>query len=189
MHTVYVPGTTIPFPAEGSILQMFRPVIHATDGLTLGQVCKLTGLEPSTVQNWVKRGFVAHPVNKKYHDRQLARILLIAALRDSMKLEQIGALMTLVNGDADDESDAIISEEQLYEYLCAGIARTQDRALAADELSELVQELTTDYAHTSPATAQRLQDALTVMICAWIAGQYKQVAERRFLALSADKEA
>ena len=188
MDTVYVPGSKIPFPEEGSILQMFHPVIQATDGLTLGQVCKLTGLEPSTVQNWVKRGFVAHPVGKKYHDRQLARILLIAALRDSMKLEQIGALMTLVNGDADDEGDDIISEEQLYEYLCAGIARTRDRAPTRKELTTLVQEVTANYTRTRPDTAQRLQDALAIMICAWIAGQYKQDAEQRFRALSADKE-
>ena len=64
MHMIYVPGTTIALSDGESVLQKFRSLIRATDGLTLGQVCNLTGLEQSTVQNWVKRGFVAHPIGK-----------------------------------------------------------------------------------------------------------------------------
>lgn len=96
-----------------------RPMLEATDGLSLGQVCAIAGLEPSTVQNWIKRGFVSHPVNKKYRARHLARILLIAALRDCMPLERIGELMTCVNGDTDDEGDDIISEEPSSTITCA----------------------------------------------------------------------
>ena len=188
MHMIYVPGTTIALSDGESVLQKFRSLIRATDGLTLGQVCNLTGLEQSTVQNWVKRGFVAHPIGKKYHERQLARILLIAALRDSMKMDQIGALMALVNGDTDDESDDIISEEQLYEYLCAIIGRTREHAPSSDELPSLVQEVTADYTSPDPTAAKRLQDALSVMVCAYLAAQYKQEAERRFLALSQEQE-
>ena len=53
----------------------YLPLIRATDGLTLSQVCTLSGLEPSTIQNWIKRGYVPHPVGKKYRERHLARIL------------------------------------------------------------------------------------------------------------------
>ena len=120
----HVPGTVMPYSEAGGMFAMFRPLIQATDGLTLGQVCAITGLEPSTVQNWVKRGFVAHPVRKKYHERQLARILLISALRESMQIDRIGELMALVNGSADDTGDDIVSEEQLYDYLCEAIGQT-----------------------------------------------------------------
>ncbi len=91
MQTI-VPGTSMPYE-EGGMFALFRPMIRATDGLTLRQVCSLTGLEPSTIQNWIKRGYVAHPVEKKYRERQLARILLISALRDCMKIDSIGALI------------------------------------------------------------------------------------------------
>ena len=52
---------------------------------------------------------------KKYRERHIARILLIAALRDCMQIDRIGALMTYINGDADDEQDDIISDVALYD--------------------------------------------------------------------------
>lgn len=65
MYDKLVPGTVMPYTdVAGGMFSVFRPMITATDGLTLGQVSALTGLEYSTVQNWVKRGFVAHPVQK-----------------------------------------------------------------------------------------------------------------------------
>ena len=180
MNGKCVPGTVMPYSEQGGMFAMFRPLIQATDGLTLGQVCAVTGLEPSTVQNWVKRGFVARPVGKKYHERQLARILLISALRRSMKIERIGALMTLVNGDADDTSDDIISEQQLYDYLCEAIGRTEEAAPALEAIPGLVQSVTTDYTAPSPDAAARLQQALCVMVCAYTAARYEQEADKWF---------
>jgi NADH:ubiquinone oxidoreductase subunit C len=46
--------------------------LFVTGGLVLSQVCQITGLEPYTVQNWVKRGFLTPPVKKKYNRRQLS---------------------------------------------------------------------------------------------------------------------
>ena len=62
MNDKRVPGTIMPYSEAGGMFAMFRPLIQATDGLTLSQVCAITGLEASTVQNWVKRGFVARPI-------------------------------------------------------------------------------------------------------------------------------
>ena len=93
----------------------YLPLIQAADGLTLSQVCALSRLEPSTIQNWIKRGYVPHPVGKKYRERHLARILLIAHLRESMPIERVGELLSYINGDTDDESDDIITEEALYD--------------------------------------------------------------------------
>ena len=143
----------------GGGFSLYRPMIQAADGLTLRQVCSITGLEPSTVQNWIRRGFVAHPVEKKYRERQLARILLISELRDCMKIDSIGALLATVNGDADDTGDDIISEEQLYE------------------------EVTQDYVPTDETAARRLNAALTVMVYAYTAGQYKKEADRRLQSI------
>ncbi len=161
----------------------FLPLLEAADGLTLGQVCAVTGLGASTIQNWVKRGFVSRPVGKKYHSRQLARILLINALRDCMKLESIGELMELVNGDANDTGDDIISEEQLYDFLCEIIAAADEKAPSFGELLPLIREVTRDYSSESPENRQRLEKALEIMALAYTAGRYKQEADLRFNSL------
>ena len=181
MSSKQVPGTVMNYTESvGGMFAMFRPLIQATDGLTLSQVCSITGLEASTVQNWVKRGFVARPVRKKYHERQLARILLISALRDSMKIDQIGDMMSMVNGSADDTSDDIISEEALYDYLCEIIGRTEDAAPSLRSISGLVEDVTADYTGPTPGADRRLRRALGAMVCACTAARYKQEADKWF---------
>ncbi len=162
----------------------FRPLIQAADGLTLRQVCTLTGLEGSTIQNWIKRGFVPHPVEKKYRERQLARILLIAALRDCMQIDGIGALLAFVNGDTEDEGDDIISEDCLYDYLCAVIGTAKQSALSFEAIPEAVRGVTADYVPTDDTAARRLNEALTVMAYAYTAGQYKKEADRRLQGIT-----
>ena len=62
---------------------------NVAGGLSLSQIVGITGLEASTIQNWVKRGWISRPVGKKYTQRQIARILLINVLRDCLPLEKI----------------------------------------------------------------------------------------------------
>ncbi len=180
-----IPGTTLPYSEQSGMFAMFIPLIKATDGLTLSQVCAITGLEASTIQNWVKRGFVAHPVQKKYHERQLARILLISSLRDSMRLESIGELMAMINGSADDESDDIISEERLYDYFCEIIRRNNKSSFSVDEIPGIVEEVISDYNSAAENAGERLKSALTVMVYAHTAAQYKQRAEKLFKNMKA----
>lgn len=178
-----IPGTTIPYEGGGSMFAMFRPLIKATDGLTLSQVCAITGLEGSTIQNWVKRGFVSRPVNKKYRERQLARILLISSLRDSMKIDRIGELMSTVNGDANDTGDDIISEEQMYDYFCEVIGSASGEVIKPAEFPRIVAQTTSDYEPPSEDAAKRLNDALTVMVFAYASARLKQQADSLFLQI------
>lgn len=158
-------------------LAAFIPLIEATNGLSLGQVCAITDLEPSTIQNWVKRGFVARPINKKYRERQLARILLIAALRDALQIEHIGSLMGMVNGDANDESDDIIAEETLYDYFCSVVAGDTP---ALQEIPNRVNKTVRQYHAQTDGAEKRLKEALTVMAYAYTATIYKKKAEETF---------
>ena len=111
-----LPGTTLPLP-PGQIREPFAlldPVFAVSGGgLLLSQVSEMTGLPGATIQNWVKRGWVSSPVNKRYSDLHVARILLINLLRPAMKLDSIAALLAYVNGSVDDRSDDIIPEPQL----------------------------------------------------------------------------
>lgn len=181
-----IPGTVMPFAGlEGGMFAVFRPMIRAADGLTLAQVSAITGLEYSTIQNWVKRGFVAHPVQKKYYEMHLARILIISMMRDSMKIDEIGELMRLVNGDVSDTSDDIISEERLYDYLCETVRRL-DSLPSDDGLQEMIGEVTADYVPPTEGARRRLTLALLTMVNAYHAGMLKKKADMYFCEMKAD---
>ena len=107
--THYLPGSTIEaesLSAE-SADRLISPMF-LSGGLMLSQVAALTGLEPYTIQNWVKRGFLPPPQNKRYTIRQFCRILLINMLKDSFQLDTVCSLLSYINGHLDDESDDII---------------------------------------------------------------------------------
>ncbi len=178
-----IPGTVMAYEDTNNMFEANTFLIKATDGLTLSQVCSLTGLEASTIQNWVKRKFVARPINKKYHERHLARILLISALRDCMKIDSIGTLMSMVNGSADDESDDIISEQQLYDYLMDIIGRAKSTAPKIEEIPSLVENVIRDYKSPNDGDRERLYDALNVMAYAYTASQYKKIADDKLLKM------
>ena len=180
MSEKLVPGTVLPFTGNDGMFAMFRPMIAAANGLSLSQVCAITGLERSTVQNWIKRGFVAHPVQKKYFSRQLARILLIGALRDCMNIDRIGELMHMVNGSADDESDDIISEEQMYDYLCEAIRRMEHGDVSRVRAEQVIAEVTADYTPNGEKAAERLQTALLVLVYGYLSGKLKRESEACF---------
>ena len=165
---------------SSSAFAEFLPLIQATDGLTLGQVCALTSLEQSTIQNWIKRGFVPHPVAKKYHERHIARIMLIASLRECMQIDRVGALMTYINGNADDESDDIISDVALYDIFSKIIGNLSGSLPAPQAIGEEAEKILSDYMEPSPER-ERLKDALCVMVTVHIAGQYKKEADRLYM--------
>lgn len=182
-----IPGTTLKYKEEKSVFSTLRPLIRAADGLTLSQVCAITGLEGSTIQNWVKRGYVARPINKKYRERQLARIILISALRDSMQIDKIGLLMKMVNGSAEDESDDIIPEDRLYDYFCEIIMEYFEKGPSLSEVQSHVKLTLKEYVSKSENDTKRLSDALTVMAYAYIASVYKNEADIKFSEMEAEE--
>ena len=166
----------------------YATLIQATDGLTLGQICAISGLEPTTVQNWIKRGFVPHPVRKKYHQRHLARILLIDRLRESMRIDRVGELLTYINGDADDESDDLLPEEDLYDIFYRVSSGLEAKMPPPDEVPGLVRELVGDTSGVC-SDGEKLIHALSIMGCTYISNLYKRKADCLFRDhCSADRE-
>lgn len=156
----------------------YLPLIRATDGLTLGQVCSLSGLGQSTIQNWIKRGYVPHPVGKKYHERHLARILLIARLRESMQIERVGELLTYINGDTDDESDDLIAEQALYDLFCEISDELIGGRRSPDSIGETVD--TVIRRTIGSDVSKKLNNALNIMAATYMANCFKQEADRLF---------
>ncbi len=176
-----IPGTTIPFN-ENVRLEAFSavsPVLEATGGLTLSQLSKLTGLEGSTIQNWIKRGWVSSTKGKKYSEKQILRILLINMLRNTMKLENIVNLMTYINGDVEDTSDDIIDDVQLYNGLCRIIFNAEDSGFyESEEIRNLVKKEINDYSENIHADEYKLHKAMFVMVMAHRSAYLKSEMEK-----------
>lgn len=168
-----IPGTTMPYTEENrAAFSYIEPLITATGGLALSQVCAITGLEGSTVQNWVKRGWVAKTTDKKYGEVQVARILIINALRDCLHLDRIAQLMRYINGDTQDRSDDIITESVLYNYLCEAAHKVMSAGVFSEEnVARTVRTITAGYEGPTPDAEGRLHAALTVMVYACVGGE------------------
>ena len=170
-----IPGTNMVYTEIDDTFAVFRPLFEITGGLSLGQICSITGLQSSTIQNWVKRGYVQRPVNKKYSERHLARILLISSLRDCMNIDQIGELMIQINGDTEDDSDDIVSETRLYDIFCRAIANLDTQLFEDSEIENVIKKQVKDEPHQD-----ELVYALKIMVYAYISGIcFKHIKENQ----------
>ena len=62
-----IPGTVLTGRREDADgLQSQFSAMFLAGGIVLSKVSGITGLEPYTVQNWVKRGFLPPPQRKRY---------------------------------------------------------------------------------------------------------------------------
>ena len=89
-----IPGTTLVIPRSeaGQIQARFQSMFLA-GGMVLSQVTSLTGLDPYMIQNWVKRGFLPKPEQKRYSLNQLCRIITIHMLKAVLPMERICGLL------------------------------------------------------------------------------------------------
>lgn len=153
-------------------------LLEATGGLSLSQVCSVTGLEGSTIQNWVKRGWVEHPVGKKYEEVHIARILIINALKECIKLEHISLLMSYVNGKSRDGSEAIIKESSLYNYLYEALKQSgQASDHSRGGVEAVIENVIKDYKDPNPNSKIRIRKALTLMMFACVCTDVKRRTE------------
>ena len=172
-----IPGTTLTAPRENAdgIQEQFAGMFLA-GGLTLSQVAAVSGLEPYTVQNWVKRGFLPPPRNKRYDMEQLCRILNMNILRGTMPLEQIVRLMSYLNGDLADESDDLVDDTTLYFFFVRLAARA--RYIGGDKnWDDALLHVTQDYPEKAPGAREKLTKVLKVMLTVWCANCLKAQAE------------
>ena len=173
-----IPGTVLTGRREDADgLQSQVSAMFLAGGIVLSQVSGITGLEPYTVQNWVKRGFLPPPQRKRYTLRQLCRVMNINMLKSILPMEKICGLLGYVNGHLDDESDDLIDDTVLY----FTFVRLAARARQLEEPGSLEQALAqtlADYQEPVPGARQRVEQVLRIMLTAWIAARMRQEAER-----------
>ncbi|MCB6364623.1 DUF1836 domain-containing protein [Intestinibacillus massiliensis] len=170
----YIPGTTLPYPRGAeSAFSVILPLITVAGGLSLSQVSAITGLEGSTVQNWVKRRWVPKPVDKKYGLAHLPRILLIGALRDNLQIEQIVALISYATAPVGTGTVAM-TEAGLYDCLCAAV---RGLPLSGDGILDTrVRALAQARCGNDGMLQKRLEETLSAMSMLYIAGVIKRRA-------------
>ena len=173
-----IPGTVLQIQREDAerIEEIFASMFLA-GGIVLSQVASVTGLEPYTVQNWVKRGFLSPPENRRYSQKQLCRIIHINMLKSVLSLETICSLLEYINGKLDEEADDIIDDSALYFLfvkLAARAKQLDDPAAWENALETLLE----DYQEPVPGARGRIEKALRIMLTAWIAVRMRQAAEK-----------
>lgn len=178
-----IPGTTLTGERENADRTdgLFQSMFLA-GGLTLSQVASITGLEPYTIQNWVKRGFLPPPQNKRYDMEQVCRLININILKGNMPLEQIVHLMSYLNGSLVDESDDLVDDTMLFFFFVklASRARYIGGSKAWDDA---LIEITEDYREPVPGARVKLIRVLKIMLTVWCANMLKQQAEEMIAQL------
>lgn len=180
-----LPGTTIETDlSRDDAAQALLSPLFLTGGLVLSQVAQLTGLEPYVIQNWVKRGFLSPPRNKKYSKRQFCRLATINLLKDCLRLDQITRLLSYLNGNLEDESDDLIDDFELYTYITRLVFRLeQSPQTGRDEWKYWCEQVLSDYREPYPGARDRVRRGLQVIVTAYAAARLKGKAERMLKAL------
>ena len=164
-----IPGTVLQIRREDAdgVEDLFSSMFLA-GGMVLSQVASITGLEPYTIQNWVKREFLPPPDHKRYNMNQLCRVITINMLKSVLPMEKICGLLTYINGDMDDATDDIIDDARLYFMfvkLAAGFKMMHNGA----GRDEAIDRVLADYKEPVPGAAQRVKKVLQIMLTAWAA--------------------
>lgn len=175
-----IPGTVLQAQTE-HIEDLFSSMFLA-GGMVLSQVARVTGLEPHTIQNWVKRGYLTPPEKKRYTQRQLCRILIINMLRSALSMEQICGLLQYVNGHLDDETDDLIDDTQLY-FLFVRLVESHRQKETEPERDAYLHRLLRQYEEPSPGARDRVETVLRIMMAAWAAARLRQAAENMIAQL------
>ena len=168
-----IPGTTLEARRSDAaqIEALFQPMLLA-GGLTLSQVATVTGLEPYAIQNWVKRGFLSPPQNRRYNMEQLCRIITINMLKGALSLEQICSLLGYINGDLADDSDDIIDDAVLY-FMFVKLAARARHIGGHQNWEDALENSMTAYAEPIPGAKARVEKVLRVMLMAYISSRFK----------------
>lgn len=172
-----IPGTTLTGLRSNAdrTPELFQ-TMFLPGGMTLSQVTGITGLEAYTVQNWVKRGFLPSPVNKRYNMEQLCRLININILKGTMPIEQIVKLMGYLNGNLADESDDLVDDTMLF-FLFVRLAARARYIGGTKAWDDALVEITEDYVEPIPGARDKLIRVLKIMLTVYCANALKAQAE------------
>lgn len=164
-----IPGTVLKKESMENVTgrEFLDKIFFISNGVMLSQIKEISGLDGSTLQNWIKRGWVGSAVNKRYSKDQLARILIINMMRKSMQLERIDFLLRYINGNLDCREDDIIPESELYGYICALLELIEREDACGGSLRDNIEKCAQDYSERIAGARLRLINALEIIVCSY----------------------
>ncbi len=175
-----IPGTILKKADMGNStgLDFLKKIFFISDGIMMSQIRSISGIDTSTLQNWVKRHWVENAKLKKYDIDQVAHILIINMLRSCMQLDHIAFLIRYINGNVDTRGDDIIRDSILYDYICRIIDRmTEKDTVPEQNVKRYIDEVIVDYEEKVSGARRRLEKALEIIIVAYYASLMKQRAD------------
>lgn len=173
-----IPGTVLTINTnEIALVEAQINSMFLGGGMVLSQVASVTGLEPYTVQNWVKRGFLPPPERKKYTLEQLCRIININMLKNVLPMERICGMLSYINGHLDDDSDDIIDDSRLY-FMFVRLAAHYQMMHNNAGRDAVIAKLLENYKEPVPGAKARVAKVLCIMLTAWASAQLQQAADQ-----------
>lgn len=183
-----IPGTVLTAKKDDAVYieNQFNSMFLG-GGMVLSQVAGITGLEPYTVQNWVKRGFLPPPERKKYTLGQLCRIININMLKNVLPMERICGMLSYINGHLDDESDDIIDDSKLYFMFVRLAAHYRVMQNPEGRDAQIEKELE-NYVEPVPGAKERVKKVLCIMLTAWASAQLQSAAEKMLNEIEGERK-
>lgn len=181
-----IPGTILKKEDMGNCtgLDFLNKIFYITDGVMMAEIRNISGIDTSTLQNWVKRRWLENAKLKKYDIDQVAHILIINMLRSCMQLDHIAFLVRYINGNVDTHGDDIIRYSILYDYICRIIDRlTESDCVPEQKVKQYIAEVLADYDEKIGGARRRLETALEIIIIAYYASLMKQRADGMLVSL------
>ena len=167
-------------------LEFLDKVFFITDKIMLAQIREITGIDGTTLQNWLKRGWVGTPNKKSYTKEHLARILIINMMRDTMQLSRIIFILQYVNGKS--EEDKIVRESVLYGYICKVLDRLSENGdISGAGIVGIISDVLSDYKETVSGAERRLSVGIKVITITYYSALIKAEAEAILDSLGAEK--
>ena len=167
-------------------LEFLDKVFFITDKIMLAQIREITGIDGTTLQNWLKRGWVGTPNKKSYTKEHLARILIINMMRDTMQLSRIIFILQYINGKS--EEDKIVRESVLYGYICKVLDRLSENGdISGAGIDGIISDVLSDYNETVSGAERRLSVGIKVITITYYSALIKAEAEAILDSLGAEK--
>ena len=179
IDTGLIPGTVLKKGAFDGISgkEFLDKVFFFSGGLMLGQIREISGVDGSTLQNWVKRGFVSSPKKRLYSRGQFARIIIINMLRESLQIERICSLIQVIGGILEDDSDDLIGDDELYHRYVDMISDGEIDINNEASVKEAAQRATEGVEERIPGANRQLIRILQAMIYAHSASRLRKLSE------------
>ena len=156
-------------------LEFLDKVFFITDKIMLAQIREITGIDGTTLQNWLKRGLVGTPNKKSYTIEHLARILIINMMRDTMQLSRIIFILQYVNGKS--EEDKIVKESVLYGYICKVLDRLSENGeISGAGIDGIISDVLSDYEEPVSGAGRRLSVGIKVITITYYSALIKAEA-------------